>query len=246
MLEGLARQVVTDLNTFFSKDGLERSALEHERLRLARELHDGVLQSLTGVALRLRALSKLVEDYPKPVRDRLLEVEEMMLTEQRELRVWIEGLRPMTRVAMATRVDIVGALTPLCNRFSRWGLRVELKIPEHVAIPRSLGDQIYRLVQEGLSNASRHAFAHLVRVELTMMRDKIGLVMEDDGCGFQRRGRYDLEKLNAQNWGPVSIKERVAAMRGDLVLTSTISGSRIEITLPNQPTALQGSHVRVA
>src|SRR2546423_15356592 len=106
MLEGLARQVVSDLNTFFSKEQIERAASEHERLRLARELHDGVLQSLTGVTLQLRQLSRLVEDYPEPVRNWLRETEELILAEQRGLRGWIETLKPASSAILASNDDM--------------------------------------------------------------------------------------------------------------------------------------------
>src|SRR5438067_2520819 len=130
MLEGVARQVASDLNTFFSKERLERAAMEHERLRLARELHDGVLQSLTGVTLQLRQLSRLVEDYPEPVRNRLREVEELMVAEQRELRSWIETLKPTSSAIMASKTDMAAALGNLCERVSRWGMQVQLTLSE--------------------------------------------------------------------------------------------------------------------
>ena len=233
MLEGVARQVVTDLNTFFSKEAIERAATVHERLRLARELHDGVLQSLTGVTLQLRQLSRLVEEYPEPVRNRLREVEELMAAEQRELRGWIEALKPMTSAVMASKTEMATALGALCDRVSRWGMRVDL-IMSDGTVARTLGDEIYRIVQEALSNAARHARAHAARIELDMMADRVRLTIEDDGCGFPFQGQFDLAALNTRNWGPVSIKERVASLRGDLVLTSTLSGSRIEITMPRQ------------
>ena len=239
MLEGVARQVATDLNSFFSKEQIERSATEHERLRLARELHDGVLQSLTGATLQLRQLSRLVEDYPEPVRARLHEVEELMVAEQRELRGWIEALKPASSAVMASKTEMATALGALCDRVSRWGMRVDLIMSDGGAIARTLGDEIYRIVQEALSNAARHARAHTTRIELDMMADAVRLTIEDDGCGFPFQGQFDLAVLNTRNWGPVSIKERVASLRGDLVLTSTLSGSRIEITLPRQRTLLQ-------
>jgi signal transduction histidine kinase len=239
MLEGVARQVATDLNTFFSKERLERAAMEHERLRLARELHDGVLQSLTGVTLQLHQLSRLVEDYPEPVRKRLREVEELMVAEQRELRGWIEALKPTTSTVMASKDDMASALGALCDRVSRWGMTVQLTLSASGVIPRTLGDEIYRIVQEALSNAARHARAHAANIELDMMADRVRLVVVDNGCGFPFHGRYDLAALEARNWGPVSIKERVAALHGDLVLTSTMSGSRIEILLPHRRAVLE-------
>ena len=235
MLEGVARQVATDLNTSFSRERLERVATEHERLRLARELHDGVLQSLTGVTFQLRALAKIVEEYPDPVRNRLRDIEQLLQSEQQSLRAWIETLKPKSPTAMASTSDMSTALGALCDRFSRLGMRVTFAMPTTATIPRSLADEIYRLVQEGLSNVARHAKARNATIELEANEDRVRLVIDDDGIGFPFKGRYDLTMLNARDIGPTSIKERVASLNGRMSIFSTLSGSRIEITLPNQP-----------
>jgi signal transduction histidine kinase len=232
MLDGVARRVATDVNKFFSKERHEHVGSERERLHLARELHDGVLQSLTGVALQLRALSRLVEEYPEPLRNRLRELEEVILEEQRGLRGWIQELKPNAPEAMASSADMASALEALCNRVTGWGLHVTLIMPDRGAIPRTLGDQIYRLVQEALSNVLRHAHARTVRVEMQRSHNRCQVTVEDDGRGFAFHGCYDLATLNAKKWGPVSIKDRVASLGGGFVLTSRSCGSRLEITLP--------------
>src|SRR5437868_2516010 len=94
MLEGVARQVVTDINHFFSKERLERAAKQDERVRLARELHDGVLQALTGATLQLEALSRLIDENPNAARNRLQVIERLIMEEQQELRTWIQKLKP--------------------------------------------------------------------------------------------------------------------------------------------------------
>ena len=235
MLDGVARQIASDVNTFFSRERLERTATEHERLRLARELHDGVLQSLTGVTFQLRALAKLVEEYPAPVRNRLRDIEQLLQSEQRSLRAWIETVKPKAPTAMASSSDMSAALGALCDRYSRWGMHVTFAMPMAAAVPRTLGDEIYSLVQEGLSNAARHAQSRSATIVLEVSEDRVRLVIDDDGVGFPFKGRYDLALLNARNMGPTSIKERVAALSGQMSLLSTLSGSRIEIALPNQP-----------
>ena len=63
-------------------------------------------------------------------------------------------------------------------------------------------------------------------------------MIADDGSGFPFRGRYDLTELEARGIGPASLKERVASLAGNLVLTSSLSGSTVEIELPlNNPFA---------
>jgi len=123
-------------------------------------------------------------------------------------------------------------LDTLCRRVMLWGPRVELTGPTEGAISRTLGDQVYRLVEESLSNVARHAHAQVARVEIRISANDVRIVVEDDGCGFPYHGRYDLAALNSRGLGPVSLKERVGSLDGGLVLTSTLSGSRLDISLP--------------
>ena len=233
LLAGVERQVVSDINRFFSKDRLQRAAMQDERVRLARELHDGVLQSLTGAALQLEALSRLVEEDPQAARQRLRDIEELIAEEQRELRTWIEKLKPAAATSMASDADLATALEKLCQRVQRhWGLQVMLTMVGRGAIPRTLGDEVYRLVQEALTNVARHAVAALARVELKITPDRVYITVTDDGRGFPFCGRYDLAALKDGQLGPVSLKERVTFLRGELVVTSTLTGSRLEISLP--------------
>ena len=100
------------------------------------------------------------------------------------------------------------------------------------AIPRLIADHVYRVVQEGIANAGKHARAAQVRVRLSAHLDVVQVVVADDGVGFAFRGEYDLAQLQRRGIGPKSLLQRVASLNGDLILTSTLSGSRLEITLP--------------
>lgn len=239
ILEGAGRQVMAEVNRFFSRERVEQTAMQDERLRLARELHDGVLQALTGAALQLEAMSRLMEIDPEAARERLQHIEKLIAEEQRELRQWIRKLQPAAPPSIATGADLATALQKLRQRAEwQWGVRVDLAVDTRGTVPRVLGDEIYRLVQEGLTNAGRHARATLVRVivKLPPNGSAVQITVADDGCGFPFRGRYDLAKLIEKQVGPRSLRERVKGLRGDLVLTSELSGSQIDISLPtDQP-----------
>jgi len=241
ILEGAGRQVMADVNRFFSKERLEQAAMQDERLRLARELHDGVLQSLAGAALQLEAMSRLIEVNPEEARARIKDIEKLIAEEQRELRHWIQRLQPATPSSIATGADLAAALEKLRQRAEwQWGVRVELGVDSRGTVPRVLGDEIYRLVQEALTNAGRHARANKVRVivRLGTGSGPVHITVADDGCGFPFRGRYDLASLAEKQIGPRSLRERVSALRGELILNSELSGTQIDISLPtNQPMA---------
>jgi len=232
ILEGSARQVMADINQFFSKERVERAAMEDERVRLARELHDGVLQSLAASLLKLEALSRLMEENPD-ARKRLQDIGNLIADEQRELRLWIGKLKPTAASpSMASSADLAAALATLCQRAeTQWGLRVRLTTSRGV-IQRGLGDEVYSLVKEGLNNVARHARAKSARVDVQIAHEWVRVTVADDGVGFPFQGRYDLAILIESRLGPTSLKDRVASLGGELVLTSTLSGSRLEMTLP--------------
>jgi len=241
MLEGVARQVMSDINQFFSKERLERAATEDERVRLARDLHDGVLQSLAGALLQLETLSRLIDENPQAARKRLRDIGDLIADEQRELRIWISKVKPTSSAAMASSAVLTAALETLCQRAeTQWGLRVNLTTSRGM-IPRGLGDEVYRLVQESLVNVERHASAECVDVGLQITRDRVHITIADDGVGFPFHGRYDLATLVEKFLGPRSLKERVASLRGELVLTSTLLGSKLEMSLPINRQPILGS-----
>jgi len=235
VLEGAGREVMTDVNRFFSKERLEQAAMHDERVRLARELHDGVLQSLSAAALQLETMSRLIDIDPEAARERLKDIEKLIAEEQRELRHWISKLQPTAALSIATASELATALEKLRQRAEwQWGARVELAVDSRGAVPRLLADEIYRIVQEALTNAGRHARANKIRIAVTLGLggDPVRITVADDGCGFPFRGRYDLAALNGKQIGPRSLRERVAALRGKLVLSSELSGSRLDISLP--------------
>ncbi|HEX7271823.1 MAG TPA: histidine kinase [Casimicrobiaceae bacterium] len=235
LLEGAGREVMTDMNRFFSKDRLERAAMQDERLRLARDLHDGVLQSLAGAVLQLEAVSRVMETDPAGARKRLRAIEELIVEEQGKLRVWVESLQPNVGALRASGAELTAAMAKLRGRVEwQWGLQVELVVNGRGTVPRALGDEIYRLVQEALTNVGRHAHARTARVGITLSggSSPVHITVTDDGCGFPVRGRFNLAELTARRVGPRSLRERVASLGGELVLTSSLSGSRLEISLP--------------
>jgi signal transduction histidine kinase len=233
VLDGAASKVVSDIHRFFSRERLERAATHDERTRLAHELHDGLLQSLTGIALQLQTVASLIESKPEAASQRLRDVQSLIAVEQQELRRWVEHLLDRKPAVAARGNDLTSALEQLCRRAEwHWGVRCELTADLPGSVPATLGDQIYRIVQEGLNNIGRHARAQIAHVNLHLNAGRVELWISDDGVGFPFRGEYDLAVLKARRLGPRSLKERISALNGTLVLTSNLSGSQLRIGLP--------------
>lgn len=237
VLEGLAREIIrhSSADHYLSDRHKAFGSALNERLRLARELHDGLLQSLTGATLQLETALRLIDSDPRAARDQVREAQELILERQRELRAWIDSVRHPRYANTASLVDLAPVLGKLCSRVSRWGPRVKLDSRDLARIPACVADHVYRIVEESLSNVTRHAHARLARVDVRVSPGLVRIVVSDDGCGFAFRGRYDLATLDARRIGPKSLKERVTSLAGTLVLTSTLSGSTVDIELPSSP-----------
>lgn len=242
--EIVARQVAARMDHFYLLQRLRQSAVMEERIRLARELHDGVLQSLTGAALQLQTIRRLFEWDPQAAQDRLLEIQRLIADEQRDLRFFIQELKPAPLGPPEADSSLAARLDELSERIERhWGLRVEVKLERPEArIPEALVREIYRIVHEALVNAARHAHASAAQVELGLQGDQVRLSVADNGRGFRFHGTYDHATLTEMKLGPVMLKERIASLRGSLAIHSTESGARLDIILPLAPPGTGNAH----
>jgi signal transduction histidine kinase len=233
LLQGETRRVVADIHHFFSKERLEQGAMREERLRLARELHDGLLQTLGSVGLQLEVLARTVDSDPEGARVGLRALRELLGDEQRELRRWVETLSLQSTAANASAADLAAALQRLAHHAeAQWNLRVVFSLNAVAGLPRTLGDHVYRIVQEALANVGRHARARTARVDTAIRAERIDLAISDDGIGYPYHGTFDLPTMVARGIGPRSLKERVAALQGDLVLATDASGTRLLASVP--------------
>jgi len=136
--------------------------------------------------------------------------------------------------------ELLDHLARLVERFSAdtgIAARFVTGLPE-VRLPPKACRETVRIVQESLANVRRHAAASHVLVRLDRSGEGWGLVIDDDGRGFDFDGRLTLEDLDRQRRGPLVIKERVRGMGGSLTLESRPGqGSRLEIRLPTRPHA---------
>lgn len=230
VVEIVARLVAARLDQMNVAARTRSAAVAQERLRVARDLHDGFLQSLTGAALQLEMTDRLIESDPAAARERLRNVQNLIAADQRELRALISDLRPD---APRPRTMLAKRLEELAERFHRqWDVDVTISVQPPLAdLPDHLASEIYNIVSEGAVNAAKHARASHIDVELHIGPGEVAMIVADDGSGFPFTGAYTLEELNLQRRGPVTLKERVAALGGDLVLHSTPQGSRVEIRI---------------
>ena len=227
----LGRQIVGVLEQHFLMVETRQSAANQERIRVARELHDGDRAVAGGRHLpHPRPAPNRWPPIPTRVRTGLEEIERLLVNEQRELRLFMQELRPWT--ATTDEASTRTRLQELCHRVSSlWGVEVELEGSDEIGHPMAW--EVYRLAQEGLINAARHAQASRIRVAVSSNGNRVSIRIEDNGHGFPFEGVYDLATLEERKIGPVSLKERIASLRGDLLLRTDQSGTVLEISLPH-------------
>lgn len=206
-----------------------------ERQRLARDLHDGLLQTLTGISLQLETTQRLLADQDTDAaRERLHAIQVVVLEEQRRLRGLIRQLKNPSPTAAATGWD--ACPSELAQKIElEWGLPVAVSIRGAANdLPANLAKEIYLLVCEALTNSARHAGATRAQADIAVEPDRICIRVQDNGRGFAFQGRYELAQLILLGWGPQSLVGRIAALRGQLILESSRAGSRLDMAVPRE------------
>ncbi|MEM7353569.1 MAG: GAF domain-containing sensor histidine kinase, partial [Acidobacteriota bacterium] len=189
-----------------------RVAVLEERSRLARELHDAVSQSLYSLTLFAEAGRRhLAQGELQLAQERLERLAETSQETFREMRLLVHELRPHD-------LEVGGLRGALEHRLEtverRTGVEVDLDIDPDLCLPSKLEEALYRIAQEALNNAQRHARAGKVVVSVEARREEVRLEVRDDGVGFDpgRAGRHGL--------GLLSIRERVDQIGGTLRVDS--------------------------
>lgn len=193
----------------------ERESIrEEERARIARDLHDGVAQTLYFMALKADMIRQQVTQKPEWAATELKEIGQTARRVIREVRRTIFALRPLNW----PEGNFLNALTRFVEEFSEQaGWQSVVNVDESGrAIPSRLELTVFRLVQESLNNVAKHADASRVWVSLQRVEggEALGLLLRDDGCGF------DPDEVMNSGLGLYQMKERVAAVGGTLRVDS--------------------------
>ena len=204
-------------------------AEEEERERIANELYAGTAQTLAGVLVRLRVLARHVEVEPHG--GRLEEVADEVRAALEEIRNIARRLRPPELDELGVRAALEAHARGLTDRSD---LRVEFvgRIPED-ALNEEARLALFRIVQEALTNAVRHADAHLVRVLFLRATDGLVTEVQDDGQGFDPSAA---ERQSQIGFGLTGMEERAGYAGGSFSLDAAPGrGTRVRLVLPWAP-----------
>ena len=200
-------------------------ASDHERQLIAYDIHDGLAQYLTGAIMQLDVSNQLRGENPREAvkaHDAGMLMVRQSLAEARRL---ISGVRP----PILDESGIVAAVAHLVYQYrGRKGPKVEFHSEvDFGRLAVVLENSIYRIVQEGLSNASKHSTSEKVRVELVQHGDQVRIVIRDQGVGF------DPKSVEEGRFGLEGIRERARLLGGKALIDSTPGkGTQIVVELP--------------
>lgn len=232
-LQALAQQVTPAIYSVFLMRRLRSRVGAVERARVARELHDGVIQSLIGLEMKVDVLRRQTSGSSEPVAEELNRVQNLLHQEVLNLRELMQQMRPVD-VAPQRFLDY---LATTVDRFGREvGLTAHFVSPfDEVAIAPRVCTEVARILQEALVNIRKHSHARNVLVRFDAQEGNWRLLIDDDGRGFDFEGRLRLAELDALHKGPLVIKERVRTIGGELVVESGRGrGTRLEIIFPRK------------
>jgi len=201
-------------------------AILEERTRIARDMHDGLLQNVTGIALQLRAVLPRVRSAPEEaaaVLERILELAERTST---EARLAVVGMRHITESG-----DVVKALQTTVEQAleeSGLGLSVNVRGRTHVMSPR-VCDAATLIVHHAITNVLRHAQAHGVQLTVEFGMRRLRIRIRDDGRGFVPDHATD----GATHFGLLGMRERAREIGAQLrVRTELKRGTTVTILVP--------------
>jgi signal transduction histidine kinase len=226
----LVQQVGPAIYNVYLLHRLRRRASAAERARVARELHDGAVQSLIAVEMQVDVLRRHAE-AGRPIGEELGRVQGLLREEVLKLRELMQQMKAIDVDAQR----LLGVLSDTTERFQReTGISARFVTDvDELDMPQRVCRELLRIVQEGLVNVRKHSGARHVLVRLASNRDKWDLTIEDDGKGFPFTGRLNHDQMEEVGKGPMIIKERARLIAGELTVESNPgTGTRLEITVP--------------
>ncbi len=232
-LSFLASQVALAVRNAQAYLKAEELAINEERTRIAREIHDGIAQSLAFMALKLDLAERLLDKDRPAALKALDEVRETLRAQIREVRRSIFALRPID----LERYGFLESVRRYAQAFAEQaGFRLHLELPPKVGLSQASELVLFRVLQEALTNVAKHARAGRVEVVLEALGERgARLVVRDNGRGFLVPGHAQayIEAQGLGGFGLTQMRERVGARGGRFwVQSQPGKGTEVGAELP--------------
>jgi signal transduction histidine kinase len=203
---------------------IETLAMDQERSRIARDIHDSLGHSLTALNVQLESAVKLWERDPQRSQQFMLNAKRLGTQSLQEVRQSVATLR-QDPLGDKTLEQAITHLAQDIQSNPSNQLAISQQVELAGALPSNLKVLLYRIVQEGLTNVVKHASAQQVRLQLVGSQSVVTLSLEDDGEGF------DVQKARA-GFGLQSMRDRAESVGGTFAINSTGQGTQLQVSLP--------------
>jgi len=202
---------------------------DHERRHIARELHDSAGQTLTALGMQLARISADAKKNPAQLAKDVQGAEELVQHLSQEIRTTSYLLHP----PLLDETGISSALSWYVQGLAeRSSLAIDLKVPDNFGrLPSEMELLIFRLVQECLTNIHRHSGSKTARIRIVRKESNVHVEVEDQGRGMSPERLAEIQSQGT-GVGIRGMRERVRHFRGDLVIESNHSGTKVYATLP--------------
>jgi PAS domain S-box-containing protein len=204
-------------------------AIEAERNKVARDLHDGPIQGVAAASLSLQAVKLMIEaGQHERAAQTLASIQSELQEETENLRRLMSDLRP----PLLDERGLVPAVRELCERFeASTGIGVQVRASTDGLVPSEIETIAYRVVQEALSNVKKHSAATGVAVNIQSTKGSLDVEIRDDGCGFDASAAREF--LKKGKVGLASMRERTELGSGTFTIRSRPGGgTTVSATLP--------------
>lgn len=207
-------QVIPLLDNIRLVDHLATDAANHERERIARDIHDSVIQPYVGFQLGLAALSEKIQRGDDDVLHQISELSQLTAKGIADLRNYIGEMKSPGRSSYG---QLLPALERFCARFSQaTGIKVEILASENLSINDRLAGEVFQIVAEGLSNIRRHTNAQFAKTEFQSAEGTLVITIENEN-------RENVTKL----FRPRSMAERAESLGGTLLVKTNGNNSTV-------------------
>lgn len=232
-LQALVQDLAPALHSVYLLWRLRSRIRRAERARIARELHDEVVQSLIAAEMRVELLRRKAGLAFSGMAEELSQIQNLL---RREV-TCVRGLMQKLKSLELRPEELLASVEEIVERFRcETGISAQFVAgAEKVALPPRVCGEMARIVQEALVNVRKHSGAHHVLVRFAADHGLCQLVVEDDGRGFEFSGRLSQSDLEHLQKGPRVLQERVRSIRGELNIESVPGrGARLEIRVPQK------------
>jgi len=231
LIKFVASRIGMELDRQILQRQSEEAAAARERIRLTRDLHDGILQSLAAARIQLKLLSDSHPD--EAAQSRVKMIKQLLNNEQIRIRDFVQHTLPKSNAGtdLAPCRDLQRVISELSEL---WECPISFSVdPQDASVPARLSAHLSLMLAEAVSNAVRHGRPSTIRVSIRKTNEAVAIEIQDDGYGMTGSVcRYDDKEPADPGLDPVSLRGRVVELGGSLDVRSSPLGTQLQIRVP--------------